>query len=87
MPLRRGSSDQVISDNIRTLRHEGYKQRQAIAVAYRKAGRSRYNPMGLSGTDIMLFAGGALAVGIVGYLLYKQTPAATAATTAPLPVT
>lgn len=41
MPLKKGSSDQTISDNIRRLRHEGYEQKQAIAIAYSEAGRSR----------------------------------------------
>ena len=41
MPLKRGSSQKSISKNISTLRHEGYPQKQAIAIAYSKAGRSR----------------------------------------------
>lgn len=45
MPLKRGSSNKTISANIRTLRHEGYPQKQAIAIAYRKAGRSRKNAL------------------------------------------
>ncbi len=32
--------------------------------------------MGLSGTDVLLFLGGAAAVGLVGYLVYKQQQAA-----------
>lgn len=39
MPLVSGSSDKAVSENIRRLRHEGYPQRQAIAIAMRKAGR------------------------------------------------
>ena len=41
MPLRKGSSKKVISQNIRTEMHAGKPQRQAIAIAMRKAGKSR----------------------------------------------
>ncbi len=41
MPLKKGGSQKVISRNIRTLMNEGYHQRQAIAVAIDKAGKSR----------------------------------------------
>ena len=41
MPLKRGKSDKTVSKNIKTLRKEGYKQSQAIAIAYNQAGRSR----------------------------------------------
>ncbi len=47
MPLKKGSSRKVISSNIRTLMHEMGKsphvksQKQAIAIAYSKAGKSR----------------------------------------------
>jgi hypothetical protein len=41
MPLKSGSSDQTISDNIAQLRREGYPRDQAVAIAYDKAGRSR----------------------------------------------
>jgi hypothetical protein len=78
MPLRRGSSNQVISDNIRTLRHDGYKQKQAIAIAYRKAGRSRSNP--IFGSDLPLLAGCVLAVAFGGYLVYESMQPAAVAT-------
>lgn len=41
MPLKKGSSDSVISDNIKELMDSGYEQKQAIAIAYSKAGRSK----------------------------------------------
>ena len=41
MPLKRGSGKKTISANIKKLRHEGYKQKQAIAIAMSKAGKSR----------------------------------------------
>lgn len=41
MPLRKGRSKKAIAANIRTLMHEGYPQRQAIAIAMSKAGKSR----------------------------------------------
>lgn len=41
MPLRKGSSDKVVSANIRQLKREGRPQRQAVAIALSKAGKSR----------------------------------------------
>lgn len=41
MPLKRGRSQKTIQENIRTLVHEGYPVKQAVAIAYAKAGRSR----------------------------------------------
>jgi len=41
MPLKRGSSQKVISQNIRKLVREGYPQDQAAAIAYKHAGKSR----------------------------------------------
>ena len=41
MPLKEGSSQAVISENIRRLIKEGYPPKQAAAIAYRKAGMSR----------------------------------------------
>ena len=41
MPLKKGRSKKVVSSNIRKLRHEGYPQKQAIAIAMRKAGKPK----------------------------------------------
>lgn len=40
MPLKKGSSDKVVSENIRELMHAGRPQKQAIAIAMSKAGKS-----------------------------------------------
>lgn len=45
MPLREGSSDEVISANIAELIRAGHPRDQAVAIAYRKAGRSRKDDM------------------------------------------
>jgi hypothetical protein len=41
MPLRKGKSKKVISANIATEMRAGRPQKQAIAIAYSKAGKSR----------------------------------------------
>jgi len=41
MPLKPGSSRKVISENIRTEMAHGKPQKQAVAIAMRKAGKSR----------------------------------------------
>lgn len=41
MPLRRGKSREVVSENIAQLMHEGYPQKQAVAIALRKSRESR----------------------------------------------
>ena len=41
MPLRKGSSKKVIAANIRTEVRAGRPQKQAVAIAMRKAGKSR----------------------------------------------
>jgi hypothetical protein len=41
MPLSKGKSQKAVSKNIKTLRKEGYKQSQAVAVALKAAGKAR----------------------------------------------
>lgn len=41
MPLKRGSSKQTISENIRRERHVGKPQKQAVAIAYSQARKSK----------------------------------------------
>jgi len=41
MPLKKGSSKKVISENIKTEMAHGKSQAQAIAIAMRSAGKSR----------------------------------------------
>ncbi len=41
MPLKKGKSRKVISQNIKTEMKAGKPQKQAIAIAMKKAGKSR----------------------------------------------
>lgn len=43
MPLKPGTSDEVIAENISKLMDEGHPQKQAIAAALRNAGKSKYD--------------------------------------------
>lgn len=41
MPLREGSSEETISENIKEMRHAGHPQEQAVAAAMRQARESK----------------------------------------------
>lgn len=41
MPLSKGKGNKTISKNIKKLMDEGYSQDQAIAIAEKKAGKSK----------------------------------------------
>lgn len=41
MPLKKGRSNKTVSTNIRELRNSGYPEKQSIAIAMRKAGRTK----------------------------------------------
>jgi hypothetical protein len=41
VPLKKGASKKAISENISELMHSGRPQRQSIAIAMDKAGKSR----------------------------------------------
>lgn len=41
MPLKKGKSDKVVSENISELRHSGRPEKQSIAIAMKEAGRSK----------------------------------------------
>jgi len=69
MPLRPGKSRETISKNISQLVHEGYPQKQAVAIAFDKAGRSRKRPNNPGGRN--------MAVTTETVRLTKQKPAKT----------
>ena len=67
MPLHQGRSDEVVSKNISKLVHEGYPQKQAIAIAMREAGRSKEAALGpgvLRGVGMGVVGGGVLGAGM-----------------------
>lgn len=44
MPLKSGSSNKVVSSNIKTEIAHGKPQKQAVAIAMSKAGKSKRHP-------------------------------------------
>lgn len=75
-PLKRGKSRKTISSNIRKLRHEGYPEKQAVAISLRKAGVARKRkrnplPKGLQSPLLWVLGGGAIAA--VGYFWWKSS--------------
>lgn len=41
MPLKKGKSKKAVSSNVKKLMHEGYGQKQAVAISLSAAGKSR----------------------------------------------
>lgn len=41
MPLKKGSSKETMSENIREMRHSGYPEKQAVAAAMSSARKSK----------------------------------------------
>lgn len=46
MPLKGGKSRKVVAENIREMMGSGHPQKQAVAAAMRKAGRSKKRKSG-----------------------------------------
>lgn len=47
MPLKKGKSNSVVSSNISELRHSGYPEKQAAAIAMSEAGRAKKQKIGV----------------------------------------
>ena len=41
MPLKKGSSDETVSSNIREMKKAGYPQKQAVAASLNQAGKGK----------------------------------------------
>lgn len=52
MPLKEGSSDEVVSENISTLRKEGKSKDEAVAISMEKAGRSKSDSLQVTRFDL-----------------------------------
>jgi hypothetical protein len=52
MPLKRGKSRKVVSENISEMVHAGHPQKQAVAAAMREAGMSRTRKRVGKGADM-----------------------------------
>lgn len=53
MPLKKGSSNKVVSANIRTEMAHGKPQKQAVAIALNTAGKSKYGKVSKKKTVII----------------------------------
>ncbi len=79
---RQHSPHDFVKSSFRTKRLPGGVD---LVIGHLKGERARENPVkssGLTGTDVLLFLGGAAAVGLVGYLVYQQQQAQQAAAAA-----
>lgn len=74
-PLRSGASREIVSKNISTLVHEGYPQKQAVAIALSNA-RRHPNPAGEPDYAPLMLVGFAGIVGLGLYFVFRPKAAA-----------